>query len=293
MNAILSTKLLAGMLCVILVAVITTVIAAPVGIGPSFKGPLGLQLYSFRDQFKNDVPGTLDKVRDLGFKNVELAGTYGLTPEEYKKELDARGLIPVSGHFPYDRFRNDLDGIIREAKVFGFQYVGCAWIPHKEPFDEKTCREAIATYNIAGDALAKQGIKFFSHTHGYEFQPYGDGTLFDLIMAETRPDLVNFEMDIFWIVHAGQDPVKMFEKYGSRFQLTHLKGMKDSTPTGLLTGHSDVTNDVPLGMGKIDVAPILRAAEKAGVKWHFIEDESPTAEQQIPQSLRYLEQLQW
>ncbi len=88
------------------------------------------------------------------------------------------------------------------------------------------------------------------------------------MMAETRPDLVNFEMDIFWIVHAGQDPVKLFDKYGSRFQLTHLKGMKESTPIGLLTGNSDVTNDVPLGQGKIDLVPILQAAEKAGVKWN-------------------------
>jgi sugar phosphate isomerase/epimerase len=293
MNAHFPLTLLTAISCAFLAALIPSAIGAPVGTGPSFKGPLGLQLYSLRDQFAKDVPGTLDKVRDMGFKEVELAGTYGLSPEDFKKELDARGLKAVSGHFPYDRFRNDLVGIIREAKVFGFQYVGCAWIPHKDPFDEKTCRQAIDVFNIAGDALAKQGMKFFSHTHGYEFQPYGDGTLFDLMMTETRPDLVNFEMDIFWIVHAGQDPVKLLNKYGSRFQLTHLKGMKDSTPTGLLTGHSDVTNDVPLGQGKIDLVPILRAAEKAGVKWNFIEDESPTAEQQIPQSLHYLERVQW
>jgi len=260
------------MFCAFVAALFSAATAAPVGTGPSFKGPLGLQLYSFRDQFAKDVPGTLDKIRDLGFTDVELAGTYGLSAEDFK---------------------NDLDGVIREAKIFGVQWVGCAWVPHKDPFDEKTCREAIVVFNTAGDALAKEGIKFFSHTHGYEFQPYADGTLFDLMMAETRPDLVNFEMDIFWIVHAGQDPVKLFDKYGSRFQLTHLKGMKESTPTGLLTGHSDVTNDVPLGQGKIDLVPILKAAEKAGVKWNFIEDESPTSEQQIPQSLRYLEQVKW
>jgi sugar phosphate isomerase/epimerase len=266
---------------------------APVGTGPSFKGPLGLQLYSLRDQFAKDVPGTLDKVRDLGFKNVELAGTYGLSPEKFKEALDARGLKAISGHFPYERFRDDVDGVIREAKIFGLEWVGCAWIAHRDPFDEKTCRDAIAVFNTAGEALAKQGIKFFYHTHGYEFQPYGDGTLFDLMMAQTRPDFVCYEMDVFWIVHAGQDPVLLLEKYGNRFQLFHLKGMKDSTPTGLLTGHSDVSNDVPLGVGKIDFPPLLRAAEKAGVKWYFIEDESPLVEQQIPESLRYLEQVRW
>jgi sugar phosphate isomerase/epimerase len=293
MNANSLFSLLTAISFAVLMAFVPATIAAEVGTGPSFKGPLGLQLYSFRDQFAKDVPGTLDKIRDLGFKDVELAGTYKLKPEEFKQQLDAHGLRAVSAHFPYERFKNDLDGVIREAKIFGVQYVGCAWVAHKDPFDEKTCREAIVVFNTAGDALAKEGIKFFSHTHGYEFQPYGDGTLFDLMMAETRPDLVNYEMDIFWIVHAGQDPVKMFEKYGNRFKLTHLKGMKDSTPTGLLTGKSDVTNDVSLGQGKIDLSAVLQAAQKAGVEWNFIEDESPLVEQQIPQSLRYLEQVKW
>jgi hypothetical protein len=109
-----------------------------------------------------------------------------------------------------------------------------------------------------------------------------------LLMAETKPEFVALQMDVFWIVHAGQDPVKLLERYGSRWQLMHLKGMKESTPTGLFTGHSAVTNCVPIGTGKIDYAPILRTARAVGVKWYFIEDESPAAEQQIPQSLRYL-----
>ena len=206
---------------------------APVGTGPSFKGPLGLQLYSLRDQFAKDVQGTLDKVRDLGFKNVELAGTYGLAPEKFKEELDARGLKAVSGHYPFEKFRDDVDGVAREAKIFGLESVGCAWITHRDPFDEKTCREAIAVFNTAGEALAKQRIKFFYHSHGYEFQPYGDGTLFDLMMAETRPDVVCYEMDIFWIAHAGQDPITLLQKYGNRFQLFHLKGMKRQHSHGL------------------------------------------------------------
>lgn len=291
MNFNFPVALVAGFSCAVLTILVASPIGA-VGTGPGFKGPLGLQLYSFRQQFARDVPGTLDKVRDLGFKDVELAGTYNVSPEEFKKLLDARGLVAVSGHFPYERFRNDLQGIIRESKALGLQYAGCAWIPHKDPFDENTCREAIATFNLAGDALAKQGIKFFFHTHGYEFQPHENGTLFDTIMTGTRPDLVAVEMDIFWVVHAGQDPVALFNRYGNRIQMLHLKGMKDSTPTGLLTGKSDVTNDVPLGVGKIDLPPILQAAKKAGAKWYFIEDESPTADKQIPQSLLYLEQLQ-
>jgi sugar phosphate isomerase/epimerase len=261
----------------------------------TFKGPWGLQLYSLRTELATNVPGTLDEVKSWGVKNVELAGTYNLTPEQFKAQLDAHGLIAVSGHFPYDEYRTNLDGVIRDAKILGLKYVGCAWIPHddNQPFDEQTCRQAIAVFNHAGEVLARHHLTFFYHAHGYEFQPYRDGTLFDLMMKETNPQYMHFQMDVFWIVHPGQDPVKLLKKYGKRWQLMHMKGMRDSTPTGLLTGHSDVTNDVALGTGKINYAPILREAEKIGIKWYFIEDESPSSEQQVPQSIRYLKTVNW
>ena len=165
-------------------------------------------------------------------------------------------------------------------------------VAQQDPFDEKTCREAAAVFNRAGEALAKHGIKFFYHTHGYEFLPYGNGTLFDLMMAETKPEYVRFEMDVFWIVNPGQDPVKLLEKYGNRFDLMHVKDMKRGTPGGF-TGHSDVTNNVVLGQGIIDWSAVFRAAKKAGVKWYFIEDESPSSVTQIPQSLSYLKKLRY
>lgn len=262
---------------------------------PSGSAHIGLQLYSLRDQMMANVSGTLDEVKGWGITNVELAGTYNLTPEQFKGQLDAHGLNAFSGHFPFDRLRDDVEGVAHDAQVLGLKYVGCAWIPHDDgkPFDEKTCREGIAVFNQAGKALAQHGLKFFYHVHGYEFQPYGDGTLLDLMMRETNPKYVNFQMDVFWIVHPGQDPVKLLAKYGHRWQLMHLKGMRDSTPTGLLTGHSAVTNDVALGTGKIDYIPILREARRLGIKWYIIEDESPLSEQQVPQSYQYLETEKW
>jgi sugar phosphate isomerase/epimerase len=265
----------------------------PAGIGPSFKGPIGLQLYSLRDQFAKDVPGTLDQVRAFGFKYVELAGTYNVPADKFRKLLDDRGLEAVSAHEPYEAFRDHVEDIARDAKTLGLKYVGCAWIPHQDPFDEKTCRAAIEVFNHAGEALARHGLKFFYHIHGYEFQPRGDSTLLDLLVRETNPKYVNYEMDVFWIVHPGQDPAKLLQKYGSRFQLMHLKDMKKGTPTGLLNGNTDVRNDVALGTGIMDWRAILKAAHAAGVKWYFIEDESPTSVQQIPQSLSYLEALKF
>jgi sugar phosphate isomerase/epimerase len=251
------------------------------------KGPVGLQLYSLRAQLSKDVPDTLAEVQGWGIKYVELAGNYHLTPAEFKAQLDAHNLIPVSGHFSYDRFRDDPEGVMQEAEIFGLKYVGCAWIPHQGDFDEASCRAGIEVFNKAADVAAQHHMTFFYHTHGYEFQPYGKGTLFDLMMQELDPK-VKVEMDIFWIVHAGQKPVKLLAKYPDRFELMHLKDMRKGTPTGLLDGTSPTSNDVVFGTGRINLPAIFKESGKIGIKYYFIEDESDVSEQQIPQSLRYL-----
>src|ERR1051325_7837051 len=141
--------------------------AASAGIGASFKGPIGLQLYSLREQFKKDVPATMDEVKSFGIKYVELAGTYDLPPEKFKAELAQRGIEAISGHFPFEKYRDDPESIAKEAEALGLKYAGCAWIPHQGDFDEKTCRQAIETFNKAGAALAKHGLKFFFHLSGF------------------------------------------------------------------------------------------------------------------------------
>ena len=263
------------------------------GIGPSFKGPIGLQLYSLRGLFAKDVPGTLAKVHGYGIQDVELASTYNLAPEKFREMLKANGLNPISGHFPFDRLRDDVEGVAKDAKTLGLTYVGCAWAPHEGDFDEKECRETIRVFNKAGETLAKHGLKFFYHAHGYEFQPHGDGTLFDLLMKETNPQFVHLQMDVLWMIFPGQDPVKLLAKYPGRWELMHLKDLKKGVQTGPLTGKTDVNNDVTLGTGQMNWPAILSAAKKAGIKYYFIEDESDRAAEQIPQTLKFLEQVKW
>jgi sugar phosphate isomerase/epimerase len=263
------------------------------GTGASFKGPLGLQLYSLRDQFKTDVPGTLAKVHEFGFHDVELAGTYGKSPEEFTAMLKASHLRAVAGHFDFNRFKNDPEGVAKEAKALGLQYAGTAWVPHTGQVTEQWVRDTAKVFNQAGEALAKHGIKFFYHNHGYEFVPHGDGTLFDLLMAETKPEFVCFEMDVMWTVFPGQDPVKLMEKYGKRWQLMHIKDLKKGVETGSLSGGTDHKNGVVIGTGQTDWPALLRASQKAGVKYYFIEDEAPTVLEQIPQSLKFLEQVKF
>lgn len=272
----------------------TASFAADIGVGPSFKGPVGLQLYSLRADFiTKGVPAGLRKTKDLGFKYVELAGTYNLDPAKFKAMLDEHGFVPISGHFPFDKLRDDPEGVARDAKALGLKYAGCAWITHEGDFDLADAREAVRVFNKAGEVLAKENIKFFYHVHGYEYHKHGNGTLMDVLVNETKPEHVSFEMDVFWVKFPGQDPVEQLKKYGKRWELMHLKDMKKSLQTGSLAGKTDVTNDVALGTGQMDWPAILKEAQRVGVKWYFVEDEAPTVHDQIPQSLKYLESLKF
>jgi sugar phosphate isomerase/epimerase len=260
----------------------------------TFKGTPGLQLYSLREQFKQDVPGTLDKVKALGFELVETAGTYGLGPEKFRELMAARGLTPVSAHFQYEPLTKDLDGMIKEARTLGVKFAVCPWIPHQADFNEADVHRAAADFNKWGEAFKKAGISFAYHTHGYEFRPVAEGkseTLFDILMRETKPELVSFEMDVFWVAHPGQDPAKLLAKYPHRWTLMHLKDIRKGARTGLYTGQAPLTDDVALGTGSIDWPTVLAEASRVGVQYYFIEDESPTVLQQLPQTLAYLKTL--
>jgi sugar phosphate isomerase/epimerase len=259
-----------------------------------FFNAVGLQLYSLRDQFAKDVPGTLDRTRDYGVHYVEIAGTYDLPLEKFAAMLKERNLQPIGMHFPYGRLRDDVEGCARDAKTLGLKYVGCAWAEHKEPFDEKQCREVAEVFNRAGKALAKHGLTFYYHNHGFEFQPWKDGeTLFDMLVQKTDPKYVTFQLDVLWAVLPGQDPVKLIEKYPGRWSLLHLKDLKKGVPTGKPQSSTDLTNDVTLGTGQVNWAPLIRAAMKDGVKYFFIEDESPSVTTQIPKSLEFLKKLEY
>jgi sugar phosphate isomerase/epimerase len=255
----------------------------------------GLQLYSLRSQFKlRGVDWTLDQVKASGITQVELAsGIPDLPPAEMNKKLAERGLTAISSHFGYKRYKEDLAGVVRDAKELGLKYAGCAWIDHKDTFDEAECRDAIATFNKAGEALAKEGIGFYYHFHGYEFQPHGDGTLFDLFMKETDPKFVSCQMDVLWIVFPGQSPVQLLKKYPNRWVLSHLKDLRKGVETGSLSGHTDVNHNVPLGTGQVDWKAFFRAAKEAGIKHHFIEDESDSVLKQLPEHLAYVRDLEW
>lgn len=263
--------------------------AEPVGTSPSFKGPVGLQTYSLRNQIKQQGAAALDFVREQGFVEVEigLESHYGMTAEAMKAALDARGLKPIAAHGSLDFILKQTDKAAAEAKRFGLRYVGVAWAPHKKPLDEQQVLKIAEGFNQAGKLLKEHGLQFFYHNHGFEFQPYKDGTLFDLLVQKTDPDLVKFEMDVLWTIHPGQDPAALLKKYPNRWALMHLKDLRKGVK-GDFSGGTPLENDVALGSGQADYPAILKAAQEVGVKHYFIEDESADVLQQIPISLKFL-----
>ena len=254
----------------------------------------GLQIYSLRGLIAaKGVQAGLDQTKDFGFTIVETGGTYNLKPAEFRTLLQERGLKPVSSHFPWDRWKSDPDGVAAEAKALGLEYAGCAWANHKDPFDEAQAREVIEVFTKAGAATKKVGIRFFYHLHGFEFVKHGNGTLADLLITGSDPDLVSFQMDVLWVFFPGQDPASWLLKYPGRWVSMHLKDLKKGVERGALTGKTDVRNDVALGTGQVDWPSVLAAAKKVGVKYYFIEDESPDVLTQIPATLKFLENVRY
>jgi sugar phosphate isomerase/epimerase len=256
---------------------------------PLYTAPLGVEAYTFRNSFPIDIAKTLDTIQMMGFTEIE--GTGGkIPPAEFRQLCDARGIkIPATGA-DYGAVVKSPDSIAKVANVLGAKYVMCAWIPHKGALTIDDAKKAVADFNMAGKVLKQHGITFCYHAHGYEFQPYEDGTLLDYIIKNTNPEYVSFEMDILWIYFGGGDPVRLMEKYGNRWKLMHLKDLRKGTKKDL-TGGTSQENDMPLGTGEIDIPSILKEAKKIGIKHYFIEDESAHVGTQVPQSIAYLKGL--
>ena len=270
--------------------------AHTVALQGDFKGPLGVQLYTFRDAMPKDVAGTLRRVHDLGFREVEMAGTYGMSAADFKKQLDSAGLTATSMHVGYEQFRDSLSQVLADARTLGVKYVGTAWIPHPDgPITPALAREAAANFTKWGRVAKQQGVQFFYHAHGYEFVPDRQSVRpMDILMTQSDPDAVKYEMDVFWISRPGMDPVAWLKKYPTRWRLLHLKDMKQGTPTNVNTGSANPdSTEVPVGSGQIDYRGVLKAAQEIGAQEFYVEDETANPFTTVPKSIAWLEQVKF
>lgn len=255
------------------------------------NGPVGLQLWSLREYLPKDLPGTLAKVRAMGFREVESAGLGGHSLPDFRTALDKAGLRCQSAHLGLEELNDDLPGALAQVKALGVRHVVCPWIAHEKGFSRDAALKAGAAFNRFGQAAQQAGLSFGYHPHGYEFVPSPEGTLFDTLLGATDASLVEFQVDVFHAYHAGADPAKLIEKLAGRVRSLHLKDQKRGFPVEAGSDGAPPEADVPVGTGQVDFPGVLRAAIKAGVSLYYVEDESGDPLGHIPRSVAFLESV--
>src|SRR5258708_14248826 len=196
---------------------------------------VGLQLYTVRDLMKKDFEGTIAKVAQIGYKEVEFAGYFGKSPQDVRKILDANQLASPSEHVPYDTVEKNGPETLEAAHTIGQEFIVCPWIEVSQRKEADGWKRAAELFNHAGEAAQKAGIQFAYHNHAFEFElseALGSKLPYDFLLAQTDPNLVKCAMDLCWITVGGQDPVKYFDRYPGRFPLVHVKEWTMKGPGG-------------------------------------------------------------
>ena len=257
---------------------------------------IGLQLYTVRDAMQKDPAGTLAKVASIGYNSVENAtytGTqtfYGLDARAYAKLLKDNGLINPSGHYRLGEdekggimkgtMLHEWDKAVDDAATVGIKYMVCAWLSPDERGGMDHYKKLAAECNKAGERCKKAGIQFCYHNHDFEFEKENDKYKYDTLLNETDKDLVKMELDLYWVTKAGLDAVDLFNQHPGRYPLWHVKDM-DNTADKAFT---------EVGNGVIDFRKIFKNADKAGLKYFFVEqDKCPGSPfDSISQSISYI-----
>lgn len=240
------------------------------------KRPVGLQLYTLRNQIPKDVKGVIEKVAAAGYKEVETfgysakAGYWGLEPKAFKGLLKANGLQSPSGHFVVDDFisTGKLDVLktqIEGAAALGNRYFTVAYIgePLRKKLDDY--KQIATRLSEAAELCKRSGLKLAYHNHDFEFEKHeGNVTGYETMLNGTDKNLVSFEMDLYWVVRSGNDPVALFNKYPGRFPMWHVKDMDKANHT--------INTEV--GTGTIDFKAIYKHAKQAGLQHLIVEQEN-------------------
>ena len=225
----------------------------------------GLQLYTLRDMMEKSVADTLKLVAGVGYGDVEFAGYFGHSAKDIRKLLDANGLAAPSVHVPLEVLRSSLPQVIADAKVIGHHYIVLPWLSQEQRGDSvDNYKKLAAELNGFAKPIKDAGLQLAYHNHDFELTPVKGGLPYDVLLSETDKDLVKMELDLFWAVKAGVDPLTLFAANPSRFPLVHVKDMaKDGAM-------------VDVGTGTIDFKAIFAKAELAGIRHQFVEHDNST-----------------
>ncbi|MFL5503610.1 MAG: sugar phosphate isomerase/epimerase family protein [Gemmatimonadaceae bacterium] len=224
---------------------------------------IGLQLYTVRDLMKADLPGTLAQVAAIGYNEVEFAGYFDRTPTEIRDLLAKNNLTSPSTHLPIELLEKNLPKTFADAKTIGHQWVTLPWLSEERRKTADDWKRMASLLNKFGSQARSAGLRFAYHNHDFEIRPVGGVRPLDTLLTETDPSLVDFEMDLYWVIFGGGDPLYFFKRYPNRFPLVHVK---DSA------GPPD-NRMVDVGAGKIDFRSIFAANDR--IQHYFVEHDQP------------------
>jgi sugar phosphate isomerase/epimerase len=253
---------------------------------------VGIQLYTLRDLLPKDVKGVIEKVAKAGYKEVETygytaeAGFWGLEAKSFKALLEANGLKAPSGHFGLDEYiksgdKELLKPLIAGAAELNMEYFTCPFLAEDLRTSLDDYKKIAGRLNEAAELAKQSGLQLAYHNHDFEFKKYGETTGYDILLQETNKDLIQFELDLYWVVRSGNDPLALFEKHPGRFVMWHVKDM-DKT---------DNTKNTEVGNGKIDFKTIYKHAKQSGLKHLIVEQENFTIDpfESIKKSFDYVD----
>lgn len=233
---------------------------------------IGIQLYTVRDVLKQDFEGTLSRIGAIGYREVEFAGYFDHTPEQVKAALASAGLTAPATHVGPDNLDKGWDAVVNTAKAVGHEYVIVAWIPEERRKTIDDWKRIAEQLNQAGTACRAAGLQFAYHNHDFEFVPIDGRAPYDLLLESTDPNLVKLEMDLFWAMFAGADPLAYFSGSPGRFPLVHVK---DMTPKPTPDASSERVM-VDVGKGSIDWKRIFAKSSVGGIQHYFVEHDQPS-----------------
>jgi sugar phosphate isomerase/epimerase len=240
---------------------------------------VGLQLYTVRSEMRRDLEGTLARVAEIGYREVEFAGYFDRTPAQIAAVLERHSLVAPSTHIGLDQMQSDWDRVAQDAAAIGHTYVTVPWLAAQERQSVDDWKRTADVFNERARRARSAGLRFAYHNHDFEFTRIGDVVPFDVLLAATDPDLVDFELDIYWITRAGFDALDYLARFPGRFTMTHLKD----------SGGAPDHEMVDVGSGTIDFARVIDAANASGVRHHFVEHDQPAdALSSIRSSYAYL-----
>ena len=257
---------------------------------------VGVQLYTVRDLMKDDFEGTIAKVAQIGYKEVEFAGYFGRTADQVKDVLTKNGLKAPSTHVQYDELDDKFPSVIEFSKAIGLDYIICPWIPEDLRKSPDIWKKASEKFNKCAEQTRKAGMQFGYHNHWFEFLPTDGKLPYDELLKMCDPKLVKMEMDLCWIIAAGADPLKYFNEYPGRFPLVHVKDLKTlpKITSGGAQNYGDTVDLTEVGSGTIDWKRIFAQSDKAGIKHYIVEHDHPKQPlESIKGSYDYLSKLTW